>query len=194
MAKEKKGFDVNNNFENLKAQMMKKREIAESLEKVSTDEEVPTPSVENVSEKVNSQNTINESNNVVNFEHTNVSNEVNQDVNINVHHTNPQGYVPPTREYVEDYIEGYAPQNGNTPYQNQGYIHVPVEAPQNPVSMSKIVIKRVEKPEQPKRITYYLRPETIKKIDKFSRLAGMGKSEFVQQILDTVLNNLEIEK
>lgn len=62
------------------------------------------------------------------------------------------------------------------------------------ININKIVIKKIEKPELPKRITYYLRPDTIKKIDKFSKLAGMGKSEFVQKILDEVLNNLEIEK
>ena len=62
------------------------------------------------------------------------------------------------------------------------------------INMNKIVLKKVEKQEAPKRITYYLKPETIKKIDKFSKAAGMGKSEFVQTILDEILNNLEIEK
>ena len=62
------------------------------------------------------------------------------------------------------------------------------------ISVGKIRIKKVEKLEEPKRITYYLRPETIKKIDKFSKACGMGKSEFVQKILEEVLNNLEIEK
>lgn len=62
------------------------------------------------------------------------------------------------------------------------------------INVSKIIIKKVEKQETPKRITYYLKPETIKKIDKFSKMAGMGKSEFVQTLLDEVLNNLEIEK
>lgn len=62
------------------------------------------------------------------------------------------------------------------------------------INMNKIIIKRVEKQEAPKRITYYLKPETIKKIDKFSKATGMGKSEFVQTILDEILNNLEVEK
>ena len=62
------------------------------------------------------------------------------------------------------------------------------------MNLNKIIIKKVVKPEAPKRITYYLKPDTIKKIDKFSKMAGMGKSEFVQKILDEVLNNLEIEK
>lgn len=62
------------------------------------------------------------------------------------------------------------------------------------ININKIIIKKIEKPELPKRITYYLRPDTIKKIDRFSKQAGMGKSEFVQTILDEILNNLEIEK
>ncbi|MGL4739864.1 MAG: hypothetical protein ACRC41_03555 [Sarcina sp.] len=62
------------------------------------------------------------------------------------------------------------------------------------ININKIVIKKVEKQEAPKRITYYLKPETIKKIDKFSKATGMGKSEFVQTILDEILNNLEVEK
>lgn len=62
------------------------------------------------------------------------------------------------------------------------------------ISMNKIIIKKIEKQEAPKRITYYLKPETIKKIDKFSKATGMGKSEFVQTILDEILNNLEVEK
>lgn len=62
------------------------------------------------------------------------------------------------------------------------------------INMNRIVLKKVEKQEAPKRITYYLKPETIKKIDKFSKAAGMGKSEFVQTLLDEILNNLEIEK
>lgn len=61
------------------------------------------------------------------------------------------------------------------------------------VSQSKIVIKRVEKANTPKRITYYLNGDTIKKIDRYSKMAGMGKSAFVQTLLDLALNNLEIE-
>lgn len=57
----------------------------------------------------------------------------------------------------------------------------------------KIIIKKQEKADVPKRITYYLNSSTIKKIDKYSNMAGMGKSAFVQTLLDLALDNLEIE-
>lgn len=60
-------------------------------------------------------------------------------------------------------------------------------------STPKIVIKKQEKQDVPKRITYYLNNSTIKKIDKYSKLAGMGKSSFVQTLLDLALDNLEIK-
>lgn len=60
-------------------------------------------------------------------------------------------------------------------------------------SAPKIIIKRQEKQDVPKRITYYLNNSTIKKIDKYSKAAGMGKSAFVQTLLDIALENLEIE-
>ena len=60
-------------------------------------------------------------------------------------------------------------------------------------SSPKIIIKRQEKQDVPKRITYYLNNSTIKKIDKYSKAAGMGKSAFVQTLLDIALENLEIE-
>lgn len=64
-----------------------------------------------------------------------------------------------------------------------------VEQPSAP----KIIIKKQEKQDIPKRITYYLNNSTIKKIDKYSKAAGMGKSAFVQTLLDIALENLEIE-
>lgn len=61
------------------------------------------------------------------------------------------------------------------------------------ITQNKIVIKKARKPQPPKRITYYLNNDTIKKIDKYSKMTGMGKSELVQTLLDVALNNLEIE-
>lgn len=61
------------------------------------------------------------------------------------------------------------------------------------INENKIVIKKAKKVQPPKRITYYLNQETIKKIDKYSKLTGMGKSELVQKLLDIALDNLEIE-
>lgn len=60
------------------------------------------------------------------------------------------------------------------------------------IESNKIVIKKAKKVQPPKRTTYYLNQETIKKIDKYSKLTGMGKSELVQTLLDVALNNLEV--
>lgn len=60
------------------------------------------------------------------------------------------------------------------------------------IESNKIVIKKAKKVQPPKRTTYYLNQETIKKIDKYSKLTGMGKSELVQTLLDIALNNLEV--
>lgn len=94
---------------------------------------------------------------------------------------------------VEDELEKNMSNPNNNEQQQIEYIAKKTGVVSD-ININKIVIKKVEKPEMPKRITYYLRPETIKKIDKFSKASGMGKSEFVQKILDEVLNNLEIEK
>lgn len=60
------------------------------------------------------------------------------------------------------------------------------------ISSNKIVIKKAKKVQPPKRITYYLNVDTIKKIDKYSKLTGMGKSELVQTLLEVALDNLEV--
>ncbi|MEG0138326.1 MAG: hypothetical protein RSG52_14640 [Terrisporobacter sp.] len=116
---------VNTNFENLKAEMIRKKEIAKDV-------------VDN--------ETSNTNNNVNNCK------DVNNNVNIDVSNTS----------------------NTN-------------------ISQNKIVIKKASKPQPPKRITYYLNQDTIKKIEKYSKLTGMGKSELVQTLLDISLNNLEIK-
>ncbi|MGL4914216.1 MAG: hypothetical protein ACRC3Y_17485 [Romboutsia sp.] len=121
--------NVNTNFENLKAEMMRKKEVAKD---VKVDEKII------ISENVN------------NYEKENIN--VINNVNINEN------------------------SDSNTS-----------------ISQNKIVIKKTQKPQPPKRITYYLNQDTIKKIEKYSKLTGMGKSEFVQTLLDISLNNLEIE-
>lgn len=113
--------NINKNFENLKAEMMRKKEIAKEIEDKNT--------IASVKENVN----VNKNENIEN----------------------------------EDLDTG--------------------------ITQNKIVIKKAKKPQPPKRITYYLNNETIKKIDKYSKLTGMGKSELVQTLLDVALNNLEIE-
>lgn len=117
--------NINKNFENLKAEMMRKKEIAkESENKNVTEDEIKNDSV-----------------------------DVNVDENVNVN--------------CDDVDTG--------------------------ITKNKIVIKKAKKPQPPKRITYYLNNDTIKKIDKYSKMTGMGKSELVQTLLDVALNNLEIE-
>lgn len=141
MAKTKNKKTVSDNFENLKAQMMKKRILAESQELHQDEYEIE---VNNIIKENNSNNKF------INNKEVSISECSDIEVSENI--------------------------------------------PKSNVNVSKIIIKKVEKPEQPKRITYYLKPDTIKKIDKYSKMAGMGKSEFVQKLLDEVLNNLEIEK
>jgi len=43
------------------------------------------------------------------------------------------------------------------------------------------------------RQTYYLRMSTIKRIKKLSKVADMGVSEFLQTVLNNVLDNIKIE-
>lgn len=117
--------NINTNFENLKAEMMRKKEVAKD---------------------------------------TKVDKETNT---------------------VED-VNNYEYKNNN--------VNITVDNDSNTsISQNKIVIKKAQKPQPPKRITYYLNQDTIKKIEKYSKLTGMGKSEFVQTLLDISLNNLEIE-
>lgn len=78
---------------------------------------------------------------------------------------------------------------------NNEYIYENVNENKNvntSIESNKIVIKKAKKVQPPKRTTYYLNQETIKKIDKYSKLTGMGKSELVQTLLDIALNNLEV--
>lgn len=147
MANKGKG-DLNYNFEILKEQMKKKRELAESMSKNNDSNE----------EMINQ-----------------ILEELNENKNIE------------NKFVLEESIE---PENV---LQNRTIQEEKSKVEEHNV-VSKIIIKKVVKPEAPKRITYYLKPETIKKIDKFSKMAGMGKSEFVQKILEEALNNLEIEK
>ena len=44
-----------------------------------------------------------------------------------------------------------------------------------------------------KRQTYYLKEETINKIEEYARKANIGKSELVQKILEDVLNKVKLK-
>lgn len=156
MAKGRDAVDINKNFELLKAQMKKKREMAE-----------------NIAEEIDSQ-------------------PKQQDYEI-IKNNEDQSYEE--NESLEEETQEYFEEEETEDLEyRKGVEYTAKSGVVSDININKIVIKKIEKPELPKRITYYLRPDTIKKIDKFSKLAGMGKSEFVQKILDEVLNNLEIEK
>ena len=62
-----------------------------------------------------------------------------------------------------------------------------------PTMVQEIVIEKVSKKDKPKRATYYLTPETIKKIDALSKQSGTGKSDLVQKLLDDALKRVKIK-
>lgn len=140
--------NVNSNFENLKAEMLKKKEVAATKTKNKDDNEF-----------TNTRGTENVNNNVSEIEDVNVDKD------------------------VIDYDE----------VDNDSMVDKTINQSGTNISQNKIIIKKSKKPQPPKRITYYLNQDTIKKIDKYSKLTGMGKSELVQTLLDVALNNLEIE-
>lgn len=188
MAKNNK-VDINKNFENLKAQMKKKKEIAESIEEDVRE----TSEVERTDQytDINGENNTGYDEEIVSVPEfmggnsNGISSNTNNNAYNNTHNSTNNNFGN-YNNYIE--TERQQPEAGNVEYtaRKTGMV--------SDININKIIIKKVEKQEQPKRITYYLKPETIKKIDKFSRLSGMGKSEFVQKILDEVLNNLEIER
>lgn len=53
--------------------------------------------------------------------------------------------------------------------------------------------KRKPRKRKPVPMTYRLYPETIDKIDELAMRSGMYVSEFLQTVLDTVLDKIEIE-
>jgi len=56
-----------------------------------------------------------------------------------------------------------------------------------------VINKKPEEIDDVIRQTYYLRMSTIKRIKKLSKVADMGVSEFLQTVLDNVLDNIKIE-
>ena len=191
----KKKTSVNQNFEALKAQMQAKRKLAEN--KFEQDKTINVTPIKEVSKEDDEEYiTLN----IIDDE------DIEEDVQVE---TITEKVENPPKVEVEIEKENQVEKKSEPKkeIENQVVSQVEVLEPVTvitPVSkkaettpdinMNRIVLKKVEKQEAPKRITYYLKPETIKKIDKFSKAAGMGKSEFVQTILDEILNNLEIEK
>lgn len=211
MAKNKPKGSISDNFENLKMQMMKKRELAEKIIEKSED----GPKVAPLNEKENEATLNNkevttspekdiypiykpkETPFITETKESHVQN-VTEDKLVTEDKT-----IPESKSMIESLIdankssdidENFEVNKSSTEelYKSSRYTSAK-ETVVADININKIVIKKVEKLEAPKRITYYLRPETIAKIDKFSKLTGMGKSEFVQKILDEVLSNLEVE-
>lgn len=60
---------------------------------------------------------------------------------------------------------------------------------------SKIVISKKKEEDKPKlkRVSFYLKEDNIDKIDQYHQEAGMGKSEFINHVLEKVFNELEIK-
>lgn len=183
----KKKNSINQNFEALKAQMQAKKKLAENnFEKEKT---TPKPDVDNIT-KVDDTEENEEfiTLNIIDDE------EITESVNDEIIDENKDEEVADEKRKVEE-VQTLV--NISSDELESTTIIESTKKKQDVVSdinINKIVIKKVEKQEAPKRITYYLKPETIKKIDKFSKATGMGKSEFVQTILDEILNNLEVEK
>jgi hypothetical protein len=60
-------------------------------------------------------------------------------------------------------------------------------------SVNIIINKKPEDIDDIIRQTYYLRMSTIKRIKQLAKVADMGVSEFLQTVLDNVLDNISIE-
>lgn len=177
LVKKKEKNSVNQNFEALKAQMQAKRKLAENRFEKEIEKENELKSNTNTS-----------ANNITKLE-TATNNVADDNEYITLNIIDDEVELPKTNTIEEEEKqEQEEPENTYIP------IRKTEQVADVSVSVSKMVIKKVEKQEPPKRITYYLKPDTIKKIDKFSKAAGMGKSEFVQTILEEILSNLEIEK
>ena len=56
-----------------------------------------------------------------------------------------------------------------------------------------IVSKKKDNSDRLKRVSYYLKPSTDKLIAYNAKLAGLGKSEFLQNLLDKAFEKLEIQ-
>jgi hypothetical protein len=59
--------------------------------------------------------------------------------------------------------------------------------------VNKIKITRPELEDETMRMTYHLKVKTIRKIKVMARHADMGVSEFLQTVLDNVLDKIDIE-
>lgn len=169
--------NLNANFENLKAEMMKKKEVAKDIK---SDKKTSKSENNNANLSVDKVINNNKNKNVNILGNNNVTNKTNIFENNNTDYNNDN-----TVNHIENIeVNNITNKSQNTDNSSDTGTNI---------SQNKIVIKKAQKVQPPKRITYYLNQDTIKKIEKYSKLTGMGKSEFVQTLLDISLNNLEIE-
>lgn len=212
----KKKPSINQNFEALKAQMQAKRKLAENKFEKEKEEKstsittlVPPTNIEAPSSNIEEEEYI--TINIVDdddFNELDVTKDNEDKTTEDITQLSPKSELSSElsdeevstsdlNESLEGSIQDNTADNVNVAEKEEIVQSITPRSKKSEtadINMNKIIIKRVEKQEAPKRITYYLKPETIKKIDKFSKATGMGKSEFVQTILDEILNNLEVEK
>lgn len=207
-------MDINQNFEMLKAQMQAKRKKAEEQSKAKEEDKV-NDIVQNEEPAANKKPKAKKAKKQVVKEEI-IKEEASHEVEIPVKPAKSSVNIVEEKEAAVDTLKSleevhYIDESSNTePFEEYEEEIIPVATtPKREVykdtepiyreeksreASVKITIKKIEKPEAPKRATYYLMTDTIKKIEKISKITGMGKSKLVQTLLDQALENLEIEK
>jgi hypothetical protein len=91
-------------------------------------------------------------------------------------------------------VEGNLFSLGNENKVSESVNNVNVNVNQN-VNKEEAIIKitRPELEDEKMRMTYHLKVKTIRKIKILARQADMGVSEFLQTVLDSVLDRIDIE-
>jgi len=58
---------------------------------------------------------------------------------------------------------------------------------------NSIVINKTVNKDKPRRVSYYLNVSTIKDVERLAKQSNKGISHFLQELLDTILDNIEIK-
>ncbi|MGL5415426.1 MAG: hypothetical protein ACRDAU_07190 [Clostridium sp.] len=216
MSKAKK--DINQNFEMLKAQMQAKRQKAEKQseqeakvnEKINTevvdikdnanDKEIKNDKIQDFS--IEKEMSIPSENIDISSKTLDIQNEKEPLVNEEIINVSEKEYKEEDYKTIEKKNKRLKKRKVDelTEEDEASYSESFEEEDDDEIITSnkegaiKIKIKKREKPEAPRRATYYLKQETIRKIEKVSKISGIGKSKLVQLLLDQALDNLEIEK
>lgn len=211
-------MDINQNFEMLKAQMQAKRKKAEEQSKTKDEDKVndivqneePAANKKTKTKKAKKQvvkeeitkeepaggeveisvKPVKSSVDIVEEKEVAVDTSKSLEEGHYIDESSKNSTTQPLEEYEDEIVEPVAPDKREV-YKEDEIIYREEKSREASV---KITIKKIEKPEAPKRATYYLMSDTIKKIEKISKITGMGKSKLVQTLLDQALENLEIEK